>query len=126
MALAVWTLVMMGIGALGLGPTLYSAQWEDVGPIAAMVFSLQMILVLFAISLVVPALSAGSINGDRTAGTLATPQASLLSPTEIVLGKPLAGFLTGLAFLVLALPSLVPIAAAWRHRDPVHAAGRSG
>ena len=109
-ALAVWTLVMMGIGALGLGPTLYSAQWEDVGPIAAMVFSLQMILVLFAMLLVVPALSAGSINGDRTAGTLATLQASLLSPTEIVLGKLLAGFLTGLAFLVLALPSLVPIA----------------
>ena len=109
-ALAVWTLVMMGIGALGLGPTLYSAQWEDVGPIAAMVFSLQMILVLFAMLLVVPALSAGSINGDRTAGTLATLQASLLSPAEIVLGKLLAGFLTGLAFLVLALPSLVPIA----------------
>lgn len=109
-ALAVWTLVMMGIGALGLGPTLYSAQWEDIGPIAAMVFSLQMILVLFAMLLVVPALSAGSINGDRTAGTLATLQASLLSPTEIVLGKLLAGFLTGLAFLVLALPSLVPIA----------------
>ena len=109
-ALAVWTLVMMGIGALGLGPTLYSAQWEDVGPIAAMVFSLQMILVLFAMLLVVPALSAGSINGDRTAGTLATLQASLLSPAEIMLGKLLAGFLTGLAFLVLALPSLVPIA----------------
>ena len=109
-ALAVWTLVMMGIGALGLGPTLYSAQWEDVGPIAAMVFSLQMILVLFAMLLVVPALSAGSINGDRTAGTLATLQASLLSPAEIVLGQLLAGFLTGLAFLVLALPSLVPIA----------------
>src|SRR5690606_17385694 len=47
---------------------------------------------------------------DRTAGTLATLQASLLSPAEIVLGKLLAGFLTGLAFLVLALPSLVPIA----------------
>lgn len=78
-ALAVWTLVMMGIGALGLGPTLYSAQWEDIGPIAAMVFSPQMILVLFAMLLVVPALSAGSINGDRTAGTLATLQASLLS-----------------------------------------------
>ena len=109
-SLAVWTLVMMGIGALGLGPTLYSAQWDEVGPIAAMVFSLQMILVLFAMLLVVPALSAGSINGDRTAGTLATLQASLLSPTEIVLGKLLAGFLTGLAFLVLALPSLVPIA----------------
>ena len=109
-ALAVWTLAMLGIGGLGLAPTLSSAQWSDIRPVAAMVFSLQMILVLFAMLLVVPALSAGSINGDRTAGTLATLQVSLLSPSEIVLGKLLAGFLTGLGFLVLALPSLVPIA----------------
>lgn len=109
-ALAVWTLAMLGIGGLGLAPTLYAAQWDTIGQIASMVFSLQMILVLFAMLLVVPALSAGSINGDRTAGTLATLQASLLSPAEIVLGKLLAGFFTGLAFLVLALPSVVPIA----------------
>src|SRR5699024_5755008 len=109
-ALAVWTLVLLGIGGLGLAPTLYTAQWDGIEPVAAMIFSLQIILVLFAMLLVVPALSAGSINGDRTAGTLATLQASLLSPLEIVLGKLLAGFLTGLAFLVLALPSVVPIA----------------
>ncbi|MGP9539392.1 ABC transporter permease [Brachybacterium sp. AOP43-C2-M15] len=109
-ALAVWTLAMLGIGALGMAPTLYTAQWDAIEPVAAVVFSLQIILVLFAMLLVVPALSAGSINGDRTAGTLATLQASLLSPLEIVLGRLLAGFLTGLAFLVLALPSVVPIA----------------
>ena len=109
-ALAVWTLVLLGIGGLGLAPTLYTTQWDSLQPVAAVIFSLQVILVLFAMLLVVPALSAGSINGDRTAGTLATLQASLLSPLEIVLGKLLAGFLTGLAFLVLALPSVVPIA----------------
>jgi ABC-type transport system involved in multi-copper enzyme maturation permease subunit len=109
-ALGVWTLVLLGIGALGLAPTLYTAQWQDHEPVAAVVFSLQMILVLFAMLLVVPALTAGSLNGDRTAGTLATLQASLLSPLEIVLGKLMAGFLTGLAFLVLALPSVLPIA----------------
>ncbi|ATG53104.1 ABC transporter permease [Brachybacterium vulturis] len=109
-ALTVWTLVLLGIGVLGLAPTLYTAQWDGLEPVAAMIFSLQIILVLFAMLLVVPALSAGSINGDRTAGTLATLQASLLSPLEIALGKLLAGFLTGLAFLVLALPSVVPIA----------------
>ncbi|WP_114854166.1 ABC transporter permease [Brachybacterium sp. YJGR34] len=109
-ALGVWTLVLLGIGVLGLAPTLYSAQWEEIQPVAAVVFSLQIILVAFAMLLVVPALSAGSINGDRTAGTLATLQASLLSPLEIVLGKLLAGVLTGLAFLLLALPSVVPIA----------------
>ena len=109
-ALVVWTLVLLAIGALGLAPTLYTAQWEGLEPVAAMIFSLQIVLVLFAMLLVVPALSAGSINGDRSAGTLATLQASLLSPLEIVLGKLLAGFLTGLVFLLLALPSVVPIA----------------
>ena len=109
-ALGVWTLVLLGIGGLGLLPVLYSGQWDQVSQTSAVVFSLQVILVLFAMLLVVPALSAGSINGDRTAGTLATLQASLLSPLEIVLGRLLAGFLTGLAFLVLALPSVIPIA----------------
>lgn len=79
-ALVVWTLVLLAIGALGLAPTLYTAQWEGLEPVAAMIFSLQIVLVLFAMLLVVPALSAGSINGDRSAGTLATLQASLLSP----------------------------------------------
>ena len=109
-ALGVWTLVLLGIGVMGLGPTMLAASWGDVESTAAVIFSLQMILVLFAMLMVVPALSAGSINGDRTAGTLATLQASLISALEIVLGKLLAGFLTGMAFLVLALPSLIPIA----------------
>ena len=109
-ALAVWTVVLIGIGVLGLLPTVVLGGGTEMAPIAAVIFSLQMILVLFAMLLVVPALSAGSINGDRTAGTLATLQASLLSPTEIVLGKILAGWLTGLAFLILALPSAVPTA----------------
>lgn len=109
-ALGVWTLVLLGIGLLALGPVMYIGSWEDVRVTARVLFSLQMILVLFAMLLVVPALSAGSINGDRTAGTLATLQVSLLSPAELVLGKLLAGFATGLAFQVLALPSVVPLA----------------
>lgn len=108
--LAVWTVVLLGLGVLGLAPTMLFSTWDSVQPMAAVIFSLQMILVLFAMLLVVPALSAGSINGDRTAGTLATLQSTLLSPVEIVLGKLLAGFLTGLAFIVLALPSVLPIA----------------
>lgn len=109
-ALGAWTLALLGIGLLALLPGLYLGDWEAVRPLSRVMFSLQMILVLFAMLLVTPALSAGSINGDRTAGTLATLQASLLSAVEIVLGKLLAGFLTGLAFLVLALPSALPLA----------------
>lgn len=109
-ALGLWTLVLIGIGLLVLGPTAMLSGWEYIDQTAAIVFSLQMILVLFAMLLVIPALSAGSINGDRTAGTLATLQASLLSPLEITLGKLLAGWVTGLAFLVLAMPSVLPTA----------------
>ena len=109
-ALGVWTLALLGIGLLAVIPALYLGDWEGVRSVSRIMFSLQMILVLFAMLLVTPALSAGSINGDRTAGTLATLQASLLSPLEIVLGKLFAGFLTGLAFLVLAMPSALPLA----------------
>ena len=109
-ALGIWTLLLFGIGVLSLAPALYTTEWGVVREVARVMFSLQMILVLFAMLLVTPALSAGSINGDRSAGTLATLQASLLSPLEIVLGKLLAGLVTGLAFLVLAMPSALPLA----------------
>ena len=109
-ALGVWTVVLLVIGLLALAPALYTSEWGAVAPVARVMFSLQMLLVLFAMLLVTPALSAGSINGDRSAGTLATLQASLLSPLEIVLGKLFVGLLTGLAFLVLAMPSALPLA----------------
>ncbi|GAA1485468.1 ABC transporter permease [Brachybacterium fresconis] len=109
-ALGIWTLVLLGIGVMALAPVLYTSGWGAVAPVARVMFSLHMLLVLFAMLLVTPALSAGSINGDRSAGTLATLQASLLSPLEIVLGKLLAGLATGLAFLVLAMPSALPLA----------------
>ncbi|GAA1489349.1 ABC transporter permease [Brachybacterium sacelli] len=109
-ALGAWTLILLGIGVMALAPVLYTSGWGSIAPVARVMFSLQMLLVLFAMLLVTPALSAGSINGDRSAGTLATLQASLLSPLEIVLGKLLAGLATGLAFLVLAMPSALPLA----------------
>lgn len=107
-ALGVWTVALMGIGIIILGPTALSTTWETTAQISRIVFSLQALLVMLCMLLVLPALSAGSINGDRSAGTLATLQASLLSPLEITLGKLLAGWLTGLAFLLLAMPSLLP------------------
>lgn len=108
-ALGAWTLVLLGLGLVVLAPTaMFAGTWFSVEQTAAVMFSVLAILVLFALMLVLPALSAGSINGDRSAGTLATLQATLLSPLEIVLGKLLAGWLTGLVFLALALPALLP------------------
>ena len=63
-----------------------------------------MLFVLGLALLVVPALAAQSVNGDRERGTLATLQVTLLSPAEIVIGKFLAAWCTALVFLALTLP----------------------
>ena len=69
-----------------------------------MMFGLVVFFVLFLGLLVAPTLSATSINGDRSAGTLAILQVTLLSPFEIVLGKLLASWVAALAFLVVSVP----------------------
>ncbi len=110
-ALGLWTLALIVLGLIVLLPTWrFGGDINAVREVAAVMFSMLALVVLFAVLLVLPALSAGSINGDRTAGTLATLQATLLSPFEIVIGKLLAGWITGIAFIILALPSLVPTA----------------
>lgn len=64
-------------------------------------------LVLFVLGLallVVPALAAQSVNGDRERGTLATLQVTRLTAGEIALGKFAAAWGTALVFLGLTLP----------------------
>lgn len=64
-------------------------------------------LVLFVLGLallVVPALAAQSVNGDRERGTLATLQVTRLSAGDIALGKFAAAWGTSLVFLALTLP----------------------
>jgi len=57
--------------------------------------------------LVVPSLTATSINGDREHGTLATLQTTLLTPADIVIGKLVAAWAISIAFLLAASPFLV-------------------
>lgn len=57
--------------------------------------------------LVVPSLTATSINGDREQGVLATLQTTLLTPADIVVGKLLAAWAISIAFLLAASPFLV-------------------
>jgi ABC-type transport system involved in multi-copper enzyme maturation permease subunit len=57
--------------------------------------------------LVVPSLTATSINGDRQEGVLATLQTTLLTSADIVLGKLLAAWAISIAFLLAASPFLV-------------------
>jgi ABC-2 type transport system permease protein len=71
------------------------------GPLA---FGLITYLVLGLGLMIAPAFTATTINSDRAAGTLATLQATRLSPVEIVLGKLIAAWLAAAVFLVVSLP----------------------
>ncbi len=63
-----------------------------------------MLFVLGLALLVVPALAAQSVNGDRERGTLATLQVTRLTAGEIALGKFGAAWGTSLVFLALTFP----------------------
>lgn len=70
-------------------------------------FSIVIMLVLLLVLLVSPTLSGSAVNGDRDAATLAPLQVTLVTTGEIVVGKFLAAWISGLAFLVVALPFLL-------------------
>lgn len=57
--------------------------------------------------LVVPSLTATSINGDREHGVLATLQTTLLTSADIVVGKLVAAWAISIGFLLAASPFLV-------------------
>jgi ABC-type transport system involved in multi-copper enzyme maturation permease subunit len=92
---------------------------EQTRQAGATTFGLVVFLVLALGALVAPALSATSINGDRSAGVLATLQTTLLSPAEIALGKLTAAWITALALLAVALPFI-----GWAYLDGGTPAGR--
>jgi ABC-type transport system involved in multi-copper enzyme maturation permease subunit len=87
------------------GPAASTQQLDEYA--AATVFGIVVFLVLALGGLVAPALTATSVNGDRSAGVLAALQTTLLTPAEIALGKLLAAWVTALALLAAALPVLV-------------------
>lgn len=70
-------------------------------------FSIVIMLVLLLVLLVSPTLSGSAVNGDRDTATLAPVQVTLATTTEIVVGKFLAAWISGLAFLIVALPFLL-------------------
>ena len=63
-----------------------------------------MLFVLGLALLVVPALAAQSVNGDRERGTLATLQVTRLTAADIALGKFAAAWGTALVFLAMTFP----------------------
>ncbi|MGZ4616555.1 MAG: ABC transporter permease [Actinomycetes bacterium] len=89
---------------LGLSGTSSVSADRPAGP---PLFGTTMLFVLGLALLVVPALTAQSVNGDRERGTLATLQVTLLSAAEIALGKLLAAWGTAVVFLAATLPVVV-------------------
>lgn len=80
---------------------------EELVPLGPTVFGFLALILVWLALLVVPALAAQSVNGDRDRGTLATLQVTLLSPAEIAVGKFLAAWGTALVFLATALPWVI-------------------
>lgn len=80
---------------------------QEVPYVGTVLFGGLALFVLGLALLVVPALAAQSVNGDRERGTLATLQVTRLSSGEIVLGKFVAAWGTALVFLALTLPLVV-------------------
>lgn len=91
----------------------YRTQGPDFGYVAgptgpgSMIFEVVLAFVLLFALLVAPALSANAINGDRSGGTLAILQITLLTPGQILWGKFFAAWLAALAFLVTSTPFLI-------------------
>ncbi|MGO2542740.1 MAG: ABC transporter permease [Specibacter sp.] len=81
-----------GFGRVGPGPLIFEAVLAFV--------------LLFGL-LVAPAFSANAISGDRSAGTLAILQVTLLRPGQLLSGKFLASWIVSLAFLVVSVPFLI-------------------
>jgi|1186.fasta_scaffold114873_1 ABC-type transport system involved in multi-copper enzyme maturation permease subunit len=114
--LVLWFVVLLGLTLLVRGavhasldpiegePSVTRHQLDEYT--AASVFGIVVFLVLGLGGLVAPALTATSINGDRSAGVLAALQTTLLTPAEIAVGKLLAAWVTAMALLAAALPVL--------------------
>jgi len=99
--LGVFALLLLGATALAFMAFGYS---DARGP---GVYSTVVFITLLLVILVSPTLSGNSINGDRDAATLAPVQVTLATTGEILFGKFLAAWLTGLAFALVAVPFLI-------------------
>jgi ABC-2 type transport system permease protein len=101
--LAAWFVVLLGVTVL-IRLALEDVGEEIVPYRGAVMYGGLMLLVLSLALLVVPAVAAQSVNGDRERGVLATLQVTRLSAVEIALGKFAAAWGTTLVFLALTAP----------------------
>jgi ABC-type transport system involved in multi-copper enzyme maturation permease subunit len=101
--LSIWFAILLLFTALLRG-ALGGFTQDDVVDKGIVIYGGLMLFVLGLALLVVPALAAQSVNGDRERGTLATLQVTRLSAGDICFGKFAAAWGTALVFLALSLP----------------------
>jgi Cu-processing system permease protein len=103
-----WYVLLGVFAALLLGATLLAflsfSGMDSSGP---GVYSTVVFITLLLVVLVSPTLSGNSINGDRDAATLAPIQVTQATTADILLGKFVAAWITGLAFALVAVPFLI-------------------
>ncbi|MDX6198851.1 MAG: hypothetical protein QOJ79_2002 [Actinomycetota bacterium] len=101
--LGIWFAILLLFTSL-LRAALGGFTRDDIVDKGIVIYGGLMLFVLGLALLVVPALAAQSVNGDRERGTLATLQVTRLSAADICLGKFAAAWGTALVFLALSLP----------------------
>ncbi|WP_426324000.1 ABC transporter permease [Microbacterium sp. E-13] len=101
--------VLLGVFALLLVivTALSFLAWSSAYRPGGAIYSTIVYITLLLVVLVSPTLSGNAINGDRDAATLAPVQVTLATTTEILFGKFLAAWITGLAFVAVSVPFLV-------------------
>ena len=100
--LGIWFVVIALVAFLAF----YATRDPDLRSGRAM-YDVVVFFVLGLAMLIVPSLTATSVNGDREHGVLATLQTTLLTHWDLVVGKLLAAWLVAMAFLAASLPFLV-------------------
>jgi ABC-type transport system involved in multi-copper enzyme maturation permease subunit len=104
--LGLFFLVLLGFTLL-LRAGLTNLQEQELPFRGTVLYGGLMLFVLGLALLVVPALAAQSVNGDRERGTLAVLQVTRLTAADIALGKLVAAWGTSLVFLALTAPLVV-------------------
>jgi ABC-type transport system involved in multi-copper enzyme maturation permease subunit len=101
--------IVFGIWVLLIAGITFLSYWATNDPDLRSGSAMYDIVVFFVLGLsmlIVPSLTATSVNGDREHGVLATLQTTLLTQWDIALGKLLSAWAVALAFLATALPFL--------------------
>ena len=104
--LGIWFAVLLGLVALIRAAIVRGLEFspDPSVEVGSIMFGALALLVMGLSCLIVPSLTATSINGERDRGTLAILQATTLRPWQIVAAKFLAALLTTIAFLVATFP----------------------